>query len=523
MRGQAAPARRTGPLNDAVAGLGLAATEGRRLGPTRNRARHAGASAAARSAVSLQLLRAAAIVLIVAAGSPAAAAELPGESMGPAWALPFAAVLLSIAMGPLLFPRIWHHHYGKIVGAWAVLAVVAMAAVISPAAALEALVHTLLTEYLSFIVLLFALYTVAGGILVTGNVHGTPKRNTVMLAMGTLMASFVGTTGAAMIMIRPLLRANDERPYNVHVVVFFIFLVANVGGALTPLGDPPLFVGFLRGVDFFWTAQHLWAPTLLVALMLLACFYVLDTWLQRRERPYEPRRDPTPPRRIRVQGLVNLVLVAGIVAAILLSATWDPGISFEILGTHLQLQNLVRDATLVGIALLSIRLTREEHRSANGFTWEPIREVAKLFAAIFITIIPVLAVLRAGEAGAFAPLLRLVTGADGEANSVAYFWLTGMLSSFLDNAPTYLVFFEMAGGDPVALMGPGARVLAAISMGAVYMGAMTYIGNAPNFMVYAIAVERGVRMPSFFGYLLWSCAILLPLFLVLTFAPFVGI
>lgn len=458
----------------------------------------------------------AAALLASSAGGAQAATELPGAAMGWPWALPFIAVLLSIATGPLLFARIWHHHYGKIAGFWAVLVLAALALAFGPEAAAAALVHSMLAEYMSFILLLFALFTVAGGILVTGNVHGTPARNTAMLALGTVMASFVGTTGAAMILIRPLLRANDERQHNVHVVVFFIFLVANIGGALTPLGDPPLFVGFLRGVDFFWTMQYLLVETVLVSAILLACFFVLDRELCRREPNYAPLLDPTPPRTIRVQGLVNLLLIAAIVGAILLSAAWDPGISFDVYGTTLSLQSLVRDALLVGIALLSLRLTHDEHRSANGFTWEPIKEVAKLFAAIFITIIPVLAMLHAGAAGAFGWLLELVTAPDGSYSPLAFFWLTGLLSAFLDNAPTYLVFFEAAGGDPEALMGPLAETLAAISMGAVYMGALTYIGNAPNFMVYAIAVERGVRMPSFFGYLLWSCAFLLPAFVLVS-------
>lgn len=460
------------------------------------------------------LALASAFLLLAPAG--ASAAELPGKTMGWPWALPFAAVLLSIAMGPLLSPKIWHRHYGKIAGFWAAAALVALAVAFGAEAAFAAFVHSMLAEYLSFILLLFALFTVAGGILVTGNVHGTPVTNTSFLALGAVMASFVGTTGAAMILIRPLLRANDERRYNVHVVVFFIFLVANIGGALTPLGDPPLFVGFLRGVDFFWTMRNLAVETVLLSLLLLLCFFVLDTVLSRREPAYTPQRDLTPPRTIRVQGLVNLALIGCIIAAILLSATWKPGISFDVVGTVVELQNIVRDALLVLIAFLSLWLTHEEHRSANGFSWEPINEVAKLFAAIFVTIIPVLAMLHAGEEGAFAGLLTLVVDEAGVHDPLAFFWLTGLLSAFLDNAPTYLVFFEAAGGDAQRLMGPLANTLAAISMGAVYMGALTYIGNAPNFMVYAIAVERGVRMPSFFGYIVWSAAFLIPSFVVVT-------
>jgi Na+/H+ antiporter NhaD/arsenite permease-like protein len=459
----------------------------------------------------------AAIALAADVGGAWAAPELPGAAMGWPWALPFIAVLLSIAVGPLAFPRIWHDHYGKIAGAWAVAAVLALAVAYGFEAALAAFVHAMLPEYLSFIVVLFALYTVAGGILVTGDVRGMPGTNTAMLALGTGMASMVGTTGAAMILIRPLLRANAERRHNVHVVVFFIILVGNVGGALTPLGDPPLFVGFLHGVDFFWTARHLWLQTAIVAALLLTVFVVVDTFLYRREPAPNARADT--PVQVRVLGGVNFVLIALIIAVILLTAVWDSGVAFDILGTEVALQSLTRDAALVGIALLSLWLTPNEHREENGFSWEPIREVAILFAAIFTAIIPVLAMLRAGKDGVFAPLLEIVTAPDGSPREAAYFWLTGMLSAFLDNAPTYLVFFELAGGDPAALMGPLAGTLAAISMGAVYMGALTYIGNAPNFMVYAIATERGVKMPSFFGYLLWASLLLMPILVLLTMLP----
>jgi Na+/H+ antiporter NhaD/arsenite permease-like protein len=462
-------------------------------------------------------------ILIAAAVCPSsqsahAASTLDGTSMGWPWALPFIGILLSIAIGPLLLPKIWHRHYGKLAAGWAVLALAPIALGYGTHAALAAFVHAMLAEYLSFILLLFALYTVAGGILVTGNVPGTPLMNTAVLALGTLTASIVGTTSAAMILIRPLIRANAERPHNAHVVIFFIILVANVGGALTPLGDPPLFVGFLRGVDFFWTAQHIWLQTLIVGLLLLAMFVAVDIRFYRRERRTAGGHT-LHPADIRVRGWINFMLIALIIATILGSAAWKPGISFDILGTNVALQNLLRDAALIAIALLSLWLTPDEHRTANGFTWEPIKEVAKLFAGIFIAIIPVLAMLGAGKDGLFAGLLAAVTARDGMPNEVAYFWLTGILSAFLDNAPTYLVFFELAGGDPSRLMGPLAGTLAAISMGAVYMGALTYIGNAPNFMVYAIATERGIRMPSFFGYMLWAAVVLVPLFALLTLLP----
>ena len=465
-----------------------------------------------------QLLTASITSLVTLAPEAAhAAAALDGAALRWPWALPFVGILLTIATGPLLFPRIWHHHYGKLAFAWATLAVVPIAALYDIPTALAAFAHAMLGEYLSFIVLLFALYVVAGGILVTGNLRGTPLVNTAILGFGTAIASVVGTTGAAMILIRPLLTANAARLHNVHVVVFFIFLVANVGGALTPLGDPPLFVGFLHGVDFFWTAQHLWRETALVAGLVLLVFVVLDVWFYRKDRLVTTVGETRPPLNLRVSGLVNLVLIAAIVAAILGSAVWKPGVTFDVYGTRLELQDILRDAALVLIAILSLVLTPNEHREANGFTWEPIGEVTILFAGIFICIIPVLAMLDAGNNGAFAWLLALVTGAGGAPRDAAYFWLTGVLSGFLDNAPTYLVFFELAGGDARELMGPLASTLKAISMGAVFMGALTYIGNAPNFMVYAIAVERGIKMPSFFGYMAWAAIVLLPVLALIAF------
>jgi Na+/H+ antiporter NhaD/arsenite permease-like protein len=456
--------------------------------------------------------------ILVVADTAHAAAALDGTALRWPWALPFVGILLTIATGPLVFPKLWHSHYGKLAFVWSTLAVAPLAALYGTPAAIAAFVHAMLAEYLSFIVLLFALYVVAGGILVTGNLRGTPLVNTVILAFGTLIASVVGTTGAAMILIRPLLRANAARLHNVHVVVFFIFLVANIGGALSPLGDPPLFVGFLHGVEFFWTTQHLWRPTALVAGLVLLIFIVLDVWYYRKDRLVTTVGEARAPVDLGVSGVVNLLLIAGIIIAILGSAIWKPGISFDVYGTTLELQNLLRDATLLLIALLSLVLTPNEHREANGFTWEPIAEVAILFAGIFACIIPVLAMLDAGKDGAFAWLLAAVTARDGSPHDIAYFWLTGVLSAFLDNAPTYLVFFELAGGDARELMGPLATTLAAISMGAVYMGAMTYIGTARNCRVYARAVERGVKMPSFFGYMAWSTLVLLPVLAVLTFA-----
>ncbi|WP_036240461.1 sodium:proton antiporter [Mesorhizobium sp. STM 4661] len=446
--------------------------------------------------------------------------ELPGATMSLWWALPFVGLLLSIATGPLLFHHVWEQHYGKVTAFWAALVIVPLAIAFGMPSAAQAVLHALLTEYMSFIILLFALFTISGGILVAGNIHGTPLVNAGLLLIGAVLASVIGTTGASMILIRPILRANDNRPFNAHVAIFFIFLVSNIGGSLTPLGDPPLFVGFLRGVDFFWTTTNLWRETLFVGGIVLAVFLAIDIILHRREGGAPKIKDPTPDTKVRIRGLANLPLLAGVIGAILLSALWKPGVSFSILGVSLELQDLMRDAIILALAFLSLRVSYKSHREANGFNWGPIAEVAKLFAGIFICIVPVVAILKAGHDGALAPLVSLVTSASGQPNDLAYFWLTGVLSSFLDNAPTYLVFFELAGGDPRHLMSEFASTLAAISAGAVFMGANTYIGNAPNFMVYAIARHRGVKMPGFFGYMAWSGLVLIPTFLIAGFLFF---
>jgi len=459
-----------------------------------------------------------ATALFIAGIGPAQAADahgLNGATLTWPWALPFAGILLSIASGPLLFPKIWHGHYGKFAAAWAMLTLIPIAIVQGVLVSWESFVHAMLAEYMSFILLLLALYTTAGGILVRGRVGGTPASNTAVLAFGTAIASIVGTTGAAMILIRPLIRANAGRARKAHVMVFFIILVANVGGALSPLGDPPLFIGFLQGVSFFWTTKALLLQTALIALIVLAMFFAVDSILHSKDAEAASVKDAP----LSMHGSINLLLIALVIVAILISATWQPGIAFNVFGTKVELQNLARDLAFVVIALVSLKVTVKEWREANSFTWEPIREVAILFAGIFTAIIPVLAMLQAGKDGAFAWLLAVVTAGDGMPHEAAYFWLTGGLSAFLDNAPTYLVFFQLAGGNPEQLMGPLAGTLASISMGAVYMGALTYIGNAPNFMVYAIANEAGVRMPNFFGYLFWAALILLPLFVLLTLLP----
>jgi Na+/H+ antiporter NhaD/arsenite permease-like protein len=459
--------------------------------------------------------------LLLLAPAFAQAAEVDGSTLSAWWGIPFAGVLLSIAIMPLAVPTFWHHHFGKVAAGWALLFLVPYAVVFGPGAAGEALAHTLVAEYIPFIALLTALFTAAGGIYIRGNLRGSPLTNVAIMGIGSVLASFMGTTGASMLLIRPLIRANDNRKHVAHVVVFFIFTVSNAGGSLTPLGDPPLFLGFLKGVEFFWTVKHIFPETLFMLGSLLTIFYVIDRWFYQREGVLPV--DPTPERaeRFGLDGAINFLPLAAVMGLVLMSGVWKPGIEFNVFGTPVSLQQIVRDGLLVVVTLVSLAITPKGVREKNQFSWAPMQEVAKLFIGIFLTMIPVLAILKAGEQGAFAAVARAVTGPDGQPVPWAYFWFSGALSSFLDNAPTYLVFFNLAGGDPAVLMTTLATTLAAISAGSVFMGANTYIGNAPNFMVKAIAEDRGVRMPSFVGYMAWSGAILLPLFVVMTFIWFV--
>ena len=430
-----------------------------------------------------------------------------------AWALPFIGLLLSIAIAPLLAPHAWHRHYGKAALLWALAFVLPDAAIRGARAALATILGAALEQYLPFILLLGALFTVAGGLRIKGTLRGTPAGNSLMLAIGAGMASVIGTTGATMVMLRPVIRANRHRAQAKHVFVFFILLVANIGGALTPLGDPPLFLGYLLGVPFFWPAIHLALPTLFLAAVLLALFYGLDRLMHRRGGAASEPASLGEIERLGLDGKLNLALLAATVAVVLLRAWWNPPGSVSLLGVVWTLGDAAADVLLALIAALSLVLTPAGIRKANDFTWEPMREVAILFAAIFVTLQPVMAMIAAGEEGPLAALTaRLHAGAPDPS---LYYWTTGALSAVLDNAPTYVVFFGFAGGDPAVLTGPLAPVLAAISGGAVYFGAMSYIGNAPNFMAKAMVESQGIKMPSFFGFLGWSCLCLLPWLAVL--------
>ncbi|MBA3012337.1 MAG: sodium:proton antiporter [Proteobacteria bacterium] len=443
-----------------------------------------------------------------------------GEELPLSSCIPFACMLLSIALLPLVAGTFWHHHFGKISAFWAASLAIPFIAIYKGLAVYEIL-HIILADYIPFIILLWALFTVSGGILLRGTLRGTPLVNTLIILIGTLLASWMGTTGAAMLLIRPFLRANEHRKNKTFMVVFFIFLVANIGGALTPLGDPPLFLGFLHGVTFFWTLKI--APHMLVTSgILLVIYFCLDTYHYKKEKVTAP--DDGEKKPLRLVGIQNFIFLGGIVGAVLMSGIADLG-EVSTLGVHRAVQDWLRDGLLVVFGIASLWATPRVLREENEFSWFPIIEVAYLFIGIFITMIPCLLLLKAGPDGAFAFLINAVK------QPVHYFWVTGILSAFLDNAPTYLTFFNTALGSFYAgmteaqavplLMTEKAIFLQAISTGAVFFGASSYIGNAPNFMVRSIASEAGINMPSFFGYIFkYSLVFLIPTFVVVTFIFF---
>lgn len=428
----------------------------------------------------------------------------------PVWTVvPFIGILLSIALFPLFAHHFWEHNYGKISFFWVILAVSFMffsvPDTLSFSGAYGPKFFATTEEYISFIVLLGSLYIISGGIHISGNFSGTPVVNTSIILIGALLASIIGTTGAAMLLIRPLLKANKNRKQQVHVVLFFIFLVCNIGGSLTPIGDPPLFLGFLQGIPFQWTLAltPMWAFALVV---LLVAFYFLDLKLS------DPPSGKKEKIVIQMDGSINFVLLLGVVASVIMSGVvhFETSIKVGSLGA-IHYQNLLRDGLMVALALISLKITSKKIRSDNNFNYGPIEEVALLFIGIFATMVPALMLLnaRGSELGLESP--------------AAYFWATGILSSFLDNAPTYLTFLATAMGtlgleNAVEMTQEASReaILLGISLGAVFMGANTYIGNGPNFMVKAIAESEGVAMPSFFGYLAYSMIILLPVFFLVT-------
>ena len=439
--------------------------------------------------------------------------------MNLAFCIPFAGLLLCIAVLPLVKAEWWEAHQPHAIVFWSLLFVLPFAFVYGPGQAFEKVLECIVDDYLTFIILLFGLFCVSGNITLEGDLAGSPRINVGLLLIGTMLSSWIGTTGASMLMVRPIIKMNAWRKRRSHIMVFFIFLISNIGGCLTPIGDPPLLMGFMRGVPFFWSL-HLFPVLLFNVVILLTIFYFLDRRAYRKDIAEGLKPDISKPgTEVHILGLHNLIFLAMIVAAVILSGTLPGMAAFQdaegaVRGIHLfgevtlTYPALIEVVIILVAAFLSFKTTSVEIRRKNHFTWGAIQEVAVLFVGIFITMQPALMILKANGASL------------GLNKPFEMFWVTGCLSSFLDNTPTYLVFLTTAGalgfteGMPTILGTVPVAMLEAISCGAVFMGANTYIGNAPNFMVKSISDENGIRMPSFFGYLLWSVTFLIPVFLL---------
>jgi Na+/H+ antiporter NhaD/arsenite permease-like protein len=424
-------------------------------------------------------------------------------------ATPFVGALLSLSLLPLLAPALWHRFENYILSFWGTLSIAIIVHTATLNSASHILFETIWNEYIPFVALIFALFTITGGVHIHLHSRGTPLKNVCLLVIASFMASFVGTTGASILFIRPMLHFNKDRTYIIHTVVFFIFIVSNIAGCLTPLGDPPLFIGYLMKVPFFWPLTHLWQPFLFVFSALLLIYWRVDSYFFKKEAAHSADI----PFKMNIEGKRNISLLCLIIITVITTPSLPALHLSKIFGVSITLPDCISIALFLGIGLLSYSITPHHIHQKQHFNFHPVSEIARVFLCIFITLAPVSQMLAAGKNGPFAPLLSVMATANP---APYYFWLTGLFSSFLDNAPTYIVFFELAGGNVNNLTTTQAPILIAISLGAVFMGALTYIGNAPNFMVRSIAKQHGVPMPSFLRYMGWSLLVLLPLFLMMS-------
>jgi Na+/H+ antiporter NhaD/arsenite permease-like protein len=437
-------------------------------------------------------------------------------------ALPFVGLLLSIALLPLLFPALWHKIENFTLVFWASMGLAALISLFNIFQASHLVMETLWKDYVPFLVIIFALFKISGGIHVNFKGAGTPLNNAFIMTTAAFFSSFIGTTGASMLFIRPLLRLNKQRKQKVHLVIFFIVLVSNISGCLTPLGDPPLFLGYLEGVPFFWPLINLWAPFLFMLISLITLFLVIDFYFYKSENKKENQfvsKEHSYKEHshgaFSIHGKRNIFILIAVVLTVILMQHMPEIEIGKILGVEILSNELFYLIFISGLGLVSHSITKPHSDHLNPIHLGPVFEVARVFLAIFITLIPVNHMLALGVKGPFAPLLTFLS--QEQPPTKLYFWLTGLFSSFLDNAPTYLVFFELAGGSVNELITVKAPILKAISLGAVFMGALTYIGNAPNFMVLSIAREHSIKMPSFFHYLGIVSIFLFPLFLILSY------
>lgn len=444
---------------------------------------------------------------------------LDGASLSILWAIPFIGIILSIALIPLVAPEFWSKHFGKVSLFWALQIIIGLAISDGIGVSLHNITVVMFEQFLPFIFLLLALFTITGGIKIRGSLKGTPRFNTLMLGIGGLLASWLGTTGAAVLLIRPLIKANKHRHNKVHTILFFIFIVGNIGGSLTPVGNPPLLMGYICKIPFFWTLTNMFLPTLISTIILMVLYFAIDLYFFKKQKSHMHEVDY---KHLGLEGALNLLLLLFAIIAVVISSN-DMGIAFTLFGVEVNWAEVVELVMLGLLTWGSIKVTAPEIRKYNNFTWHPILEVGKIFACIFIAMSPLIAILHAGEGGAMSSLIHSLTAADGNPANGVYYWMSGMLSAFLDSAPAYLVFFNIAAA-PASSVGILPQIfmvdhipttLMAITMGASFMGALSYIGNAPNMMIKAIAEENGIKMPSFFGYMIWSFAILIPVFILM--------
>lgn len=450
------------------------------------------------------------------------ASSMNSQNLPPVFGIPFLGLLFSLAILPVLYPNFWKHHLGKIVLIWSLIFLIPFYLKYGVHISISCIVTVFFSEYAPFVILLTVLFVVSSGICIRGFLPNTPIFNTSILAFGAMLASLVGTTSASILLIRPIICANKTRKYNKHIFVFFIFLVANVGGSLTPLGDPPLFLGFLKGVSFFWVLENIFFETCFLCSALLVIFYCLDCYYYKLEqRQLSNLLNKINVINISFLGINNIVLLALTISWIFIGQLFTLNFQFTFLSMFVTLDKLLFNGVLILIVLISLWITPKNIYLENRFSWNPILEVIKLFAGIFVTMIPIITILQSEKSSVFSSIIGKLTDQNGYPINAMYFWLTGLLSSFLDNAPTYLLFFNIASGDANLMMTTFSRTLTAISAGAVFMGANSYIGNAPNMMIKAIVEYEGIQMPSFLAYIGWSSSVLIPLFVGMTYIFFV--
>ncbi|MDR1982278.1 MAG: sodium:proton antiporter [Holosporaceae bacterium] len=433
------------------------------------------------------------------------------EFISSLWSIPFLGIIFSMSLLPLLCPNFWNRYASYVSLFWSIIYLFFVYCFLGVSTIVPAIIEPILTDYIPFIILISTLYIVSGGIFVDFPGYGGPLFNTLFLFFGSIVAGWIGTTGATALLIRPFLRANHHRKYKTHLTVFFIFLIANIGGAATPLGDPPLFIGFLKGINFFWFIKQLYPVLFCTTLVLCLLFFMVDSILFKMDPVALPNKKEKV--ALKIQGMSNIILFIPILLTVILCNFSG---SFSLYGEKFSYSSILRNFLLVTISLISLKITPAIIREKNRFSIAPIKEIAELFAGIFITVTPIIHILHQGTSGEFGHLLNWIAPG-GEFVASRCFWVSGLLSSILDNAPTFLIFFHLTSGDPMVLMTAKSNILTAFSISTVFMGALTYIGNAPNLIVKSISTDYSVKVPSFLGYVGWAFAILVPIFAVISY------